>query len=81
MIDQNDWYRVLSLARVVAANDLRVSNEILDISDDLKLAAKDGNITEEELAGIVNKLVQKSLELSGSSRDLNYAITKLMGVV
>lgn len=80
MTNQNDWYRVLTLARLVAANDLRVSNEILDISDHLKLVAKDGKLTEEEAVKIVNELIQKSLELSDSSRDLNYAITKLMGV-
>lgn len=81
MADQNDWYRVLMLARVIAANDLRVSNEILDVSDSIKQAAKNGKLTEEEAAQIANKLVQKSLELSGSSKSLNYAITKLMGVV
>ena len=69
------------LARVIAANDLRVSNEILDVSDSIKQAAKNGKLTEEEAAQIANKLVQKSLELSGSSKSLNYAITKLMGVV
>jgi hypothetical protein len=81
MADQNDWYRVLTLARIIAANDLRVSNEILDISDSLKIATKNGKLTEEEISEITNKLVQKSLELSDSSKNLNHAITKLMGVV
>lgn len=68
------------MARVIAANDLRVSNEILDISDSIKQAAKNGTLTEEDIVQITNKLVQKSLELSDSSKNLNYAITKLMGV-
>ena len=69
------------LARVIAANDLRVSNEILDVSDSIKQAAKNGKLTEEEAAQIANKLVQKSLELSGSSKSIKNDITKLMGVV
>ncbi len=81
MTDQNDWYRVLALARIIAANDLHVSNEILDISDTLKIAAKNGTLTEEKVAEIANTLIEKSLELSGSSKELNYAITKLVGAV
>ncbi len=81
MTDQNDWYRAIVLARLIAANDLRVSNEILDISDALKIAAKNGELTEAKAIEIADKLIEKSLELSKSSGDLNYTVTKLVGAV
>lgn len=81
MTDQNDWYRVLSLARSNAAKDLTISNSILDISDALVAAQKDGNLTEEEVAKISNQLIQKALELADNSKEINFAITKLVGAL
>ncbi|MCF8495529.1 MAG: hypothetical protein K9G62_02545 [Alphaproteobacteria bacterium] len=81
MTDQNDWYRVLSLARSNAAKDLTISNSILDISDALVAAQKDGNLTEQEVSEISNQLIQKALDLAENSKEINFAITKLVGAI
>ncbi len=78
---QNDWYRVLSLARSNAAQDLKISNEILEISDALIAAAKAGDLPEEQVTEIAQKLVKKALELSDNSKEINFAITKLVGAI
>ncbi len=81
MTDQNDWYRVLSLARSNAAKDLEISNSILDISDALVTAYQNHNLTEEQISEISNKLIQRALELADNSKEINFAITKLVGVL
>ncbi|MCB9989978.1 MAG: hypothetical protein H6867_01200 [Rhodospirillales bacterium] len=78
---QHDWYRVLSLARSNAAQDLKISNEILEISDALIAAAKAGDLPEEQVTEITQKLVKKALELSDNSKEINFAITKLVGAI
>lgn len=78
---QNDWYRVLSLARSNAAQDLKISNEILQISDDLLEAVKDGKLTEDQANAISHKLIKKALELANNSKEINFAITKLVGAI
>lgn len=78
---QNDWYRVLSLARSNAAQDLRISNEILDASDGLLAAVKAGELSEEQATEISKKLVKKALELAENSKEINFAITKLVGAI
>lgn len=79
--DQNDWYRVLSLARSNAAQDLRISNEILEISDGLVAAVQAGNLTEDQASQISQQLIEKALELAENSKEINFAITKLVGAI
>ena len=76
---QNDWYRVLSLARSNAAQDLRISNEILEVSDSLIAAAKAGDLSEEQITEISKDLIKR--ELSDNSKEINFAITKLVGAL
>ncbi|MAI61987.1 MAG: hypothetical protein CBB87_05770 [Micavibrio sp. TMED27] len=78
---QNDWYRVLSLARSNAAQDLRISNEILEVSDSLIAAAKAGDLSEEQITEISKDLIKRALELSDNSKEINFAITKLVGAL
>lgn len=81
MADQNDWYRVLSIARQNAADDLVVSNKILEISDVILRMNDEEAPTKDEVLEASNKLIEIAMELSGKSKDMNFAITKLMGVV
>lgn len=81
MTDQNDWYRVLTIARSNAATDLDASNKILEVSDAILKISQREAFTEEELLEVSNRLVKIAMELSDNSKDMNFAITKLMGVV
>ena len=81
MTDKNDWYRVLSLARSNAAHDLRISNNILEISDILRGIHQNDNLTEEQVSEISRQLIQAAIDLADKSKDMNFAITKLMGAV
>ena len=78
---QNDWYRVLSLARSNASEDLKISNEILEISDNLTAAYRAGNISEQQIEEFSEQLVEKAMELADNSKEINFAIVKLVGAL
>ena len=81
MADQNDWYRVLSIARSNAANDLVISNKILEISDVILRMREKDTPSEDEILEVSNRLVEVAMEMADKSKDMNFAITKLMGVI
>lgn len=81
MTDQNDWYRLLSLARSHAANDLATSNSILAISDLLISMHEEEGLNKEEIIEISNQLINIALELTDKSKGMNFAVTKLTGVI
>tara|TARA_R110002096_G_scaffold436009_1_gene665027 strand:+ start:2614 stop:2859 length:246 start_codon:yes stop_codon:yes gene_type:complete len=79
MADQNIWYRLISLARSHAADDLRLSNNLLAISDALQELENSNELSNEQITIITDQLIQISIELTDKSKDMNFAITKLMG--
>ncbi len=81
MTDQDDWYRLISRARTNASQDLRISNNILSITDALMLVKNNKSLTEDQITEISKQLIQISMDLADRSKDMNFAITKLMGAI
>jgi hypothetical protein len=81
MNEENEWYRVLTLARNNAAQDLRLSNEILAKVDDLVRAAEKQELSEEKVSEISKALVEIALQLTDQSKKMSVSISKLVGAI
>lgn len=78
MTYQDNWYRVLSIARSNAANNLTVSNELLEICDALNSGKE---LTEQERLDLSKKVMDISFRLAEQSKRMNFAVSKLAGAV
>jgi len=81
MTDQNEWYRVLTLSRSNAAQNLRFSNDLLSTVDELIRASEKGELTDEKVSEIAKELVQISMQLTDKSKEMSVAVSRLVGVL
>lgn len=77
----NDWIRVLNLARINAAQDLSMSQELLNLVDDLVALSDKETVSVEALAPIRDELIKIAVKLSDQPKQISIAISKLMGVI
>ena len=77
MTEQSIFLSVLNLARNNAAKDLNISNEILDIVDQLVEFAKLHQLEEnEKVTDICESLVDEALKLTEQAKNMTIAISK-----
>jgi hypothetical protein len=81
MSDPNDWYRVLTLARSNAAQDLSVSNDLLAIVDEMVNMSEKGALTEEKVRELSESIVKCALRLTDQSKQMSVSVSKLVGVI
>lgn len=77
----NDWIRVLNLARINAAEDLNMSQELLNLVDELVALSHKESVSTQELAPIRDELIRIAVKLSDQPKQISIAISKLMGVI
>lgn len=80
-VDEQEWYRVLMIARINAANDLKISNEILEVVDQLVEATNKRELTDQKVSEFSKSLINSAIELSDLSKKMSVAISKLVGTI
>lgn len=75
------WMLVLNSARKVASEDLKSSNDLLELTEHLMALKETEHKASAETQEIAKALVDVALKLTENSRILSSAISKLVGAI
>ena len=76
---EEDWLRVLSSARASAALNMRLSNELLSLVDDLLTLKRKYDLPEDAILPLAMKVLKISEELTEQSKQTSVSVWKLAG--
>ena len=78
--DQEKWFNLLAAARVIASEDLKSSNDLLEIADQL-LESINENLDQDQKIKIIGQLIEISSRLTQRSKFMSTSIAKLVGAL
>ena len=79
MTNPNDLVNLLNQARVTAAQDLEISNKVLDAVSDLVRNATENKLSPEKVSEIAQVLMDQAIKLTNHSKEVGAAINKIVG--
>jgi hypothetical protein len=77
----NDWIKLLELARKNASDDLAASNNILNIVEDLMQVSSELGSDSDRLKIISKDLIELAVKLTEQSKKMSYTVSKIVGVI
>ena len=78
--NNNDWIKLLELARKNASDDLAASNNILNIVEDLMQVSSELGSDSDKLKIISKDLIELAVKLTEQSKKMSYTVSKIVGV-